>query len=105
MSELKDLLPLVSTGVLPWSFAVIFLIATVTHGVKTKAKPEITIAVIGSILMIAIIALDHLGPKAANQMTVRTGDIKQQGSANAAGVGGSVSLPSQPCDTDKQVRK
>jgi len=104
-SGLERVLSLVSIGLLPWSFAVIYLIVGVIRYRMSKAKPELILIALSFIVIIAVGVLAHSSSHGATQTNVRTGDISQHGAENVAGVGGSVAQTAQPCDDAKAVKK
>jgi hypothetical protein len=101
----ERILPLVSMGYLPWSFAIIYLLAGVIRYRMSKAKPELVLVALSFIVIIFVGVLAHSPSNRGTQTSVRTGDITQQGAQNVAGVGGSVAQTSEPCDDSKAAKK
>jgi len=104
-SGLERLLPLVSMGIWPWSFAVIYLIVGLIRYRMSKAKPELILIAISLISIIVVGVLAHSSSSGGAQTTITTGDITQQGSQNAAGVGGTVTQKLEPCADPKAAKK
>ena len=95
---LESLLKLVSIGFLPWSFAIIYLVAGLLRFMRSKAKPELLLVGISfiAIIAVAVIARSSATHEAGAQVT--TGPISQQGESNAAGVAGNVIQGLRPCE-------
>lgn len=83
----------------------IYLLAGIIRARFSKAKPELVLVGLSFIVMIAVGVLAHSSANARGQVKVQTGDITQQGSQNAAGVGGSVSQSAPPCNAPEASRK
>lgn len=102
--EFERVVRLASLGLWPWSIAVIYLIAGILRSIRSKAKPELVLVGLSFIVIVAVGALVH-SSSSGTATNVRAGDITQQGNQNAAGVGGSVTQTSQPCDDSSTVKK
>ena len=103
-STFERVLSLVSIGYLPWSFAIIFVVGGIIRYRMSKAKPELVLVALSFIVIITVGVLAH-SSNGGTQTHVRTGDITQQGAQNAAGVGGTVTQTSEPCDDSKTEKK
>jgi hypothetical protein len=92
-------------GYLPWSFAIIYLLAGVIRYRMSKAKPELVLVAASFIVIIAVGVLAHSPSSRGTETKVRTGGITQQGTQNVAGVGGSVAQTAEPCGDSKAAKK
>jgi hypothetical protein len=104
-SAFERVLPLVSMGYLPWSFAIIYLIAGIIRYQMSKAKPELVLIALSFIMILAVGVLAHASSNGGTQTNIRTGNITQQGAQNAAGIGGGVDQTSEPCDHSREVKR
>jgi hypothetical protein len=102
---IERILPLISMGYLPWSFAIIYLIIGVVRYRMSKAKPELVLVGLSFVAIIAVGVLARSSSSGGTRTEVRSGNITQQGTQNAAGVGGSVAQIPGPCDNSSAVRK
>jgi hypothetical protein len=98
MGNIEHIMKLASFGIWPWSLAVMWLIAALIIRNMKKAKPELLLVGISFIVIIAVGVLAHQEGTGGNTTTLRTGDVSQQGTQNAAGVAGDVSQTATPCD-------